>query len=196
MTRKQHNDEMDQLVEALKRDGWKVGTDRTRADEFDFGLIKGRDLLAVHPDETIGEWRERTNQKLSDFSVEEVSNIISVPLDNHCIDCGFDTHPGFDGRASVEATREGRDYPIVYEPGVNEVYAVKQEVWDASGVDSHGGCLCIGCLEKRIGRKLKPSDFSADNGLNMLPPHVYTPRLLSRRFNRQQRRAMMKLLVM
>ena len=26
-------------------------------------------------------------------------------------------------------------------------------------MEPYGGCLCIGCLEKRIGRKLKPKDF-------------------------------------
>jgi hypothetical protein len=39
------------------------------------------------------------------------------------------------------------------------------------------GCLCIGCLEKRIGRRLKPKDFT-DHPFNQLPG---TPRLLNRR---------------
>jgi hypothetical protein len=29
-----------------------------------------------------------------------------------------------------------------------------------------GGCLCIGCLEKRLGRRLKPKDFPRDHPLN------------------------------
>ena len=42
----------------------------------------------------------------------------------------------------------------------------------------YSGCLCIGCLEQRIGRKLMPMDF---------PDHVFntdlpgTPRLMERR---------------
>jgi hypothetical protein len=140
--------------------------------------------------ETVGEFLTRTGKKLSDFSLQEVSNLTSTPLDNHCIDCGFDTHPGHDGRASVEAARQRRDFTVEYRPGENEVYIVRHEVWDASGVAPNGGCLCIGCLETRIGRKLTPTDFPMENGLNQLPPHVYTPRLRSRLFNRQARRAM------
>ena len=42
------------------------------------------------------------------------------------------------------------------------------------------GCLCIGCLEKRIGRRLKPKDFLRGDPFNddLLPG---TPRLLKRR---------------
>ncbi len=42
----------------------------------------------------------------------------------------------------------------------------------------YSGCLCIGCLEKRIGRRLTPEDF---------PDHVFntsipgSPRLMERR---------------
>jgi hypothetical protein len=42
---------------------------------------------------------------------------------------------------------------------------------------SYGGCLCIGCLEKRIGRRLIADDF-ADHPFNSLPG---TPRLMERR---------------
>jgi hypothetical protein len=43
------------------------------------------------------------------------------------------------------------------------------EPWD--------GCLCVGCLEKRIGRRLTPDDFD-DHVFNDLPG---TPRLMERR---------------
>src|SRR6516165_8084405 len=33
-----------------------------------------------------------------------------------------------------------------------EVYIVTKEVWQATGLEGWGGCLCTGCLEKRIGR--------------------------------------------
>jgi hypothetical protein len=41
-----------------------------------------------------------------------------------------------------------------------------------------GGCLCVGCLEKRIGRELIPDDFDADHVFNYAYPG--TPRLLER----------------
>jgi hypothetical protein len=31
-----------------------------------------------------------------------------------------------------------------------------------------GGCLCIRCLEKRLGRQLKPKDFLRDHEFNDL----------------------------
>jgi hypothetical protein len=42
----------------------------------------------------------------------------------------------------------------------SEVYIVRPKVWQATGLTR--GCLCIGCLEKRIGRRLRPKDFRND----------------------------------
>ena len=36
---------------------------------------------------------------------------------------------------------------------------MKAQIWKAAGLEPMGGCLCIGCLEKRIGRKLTSGDF-------------------------------------
>jgi hypothetical protein len=56
-----------------------------------------------------------------------------------CRDCGFDTFH-------------------------REYYMVKRRVWLRAGMlydHAEGdGCLCIGCVEHRIGRKLKPTDFT------------------------------------
>ena len=46
-----------------------------------------------------------------------------------------------------------------------------------AGMEPYGGCLCIGCLEKRIGRVLAPRDFP-DHPFRLLPG---TKRLLERR---------------
>jgi len=58
----------------------------------------------------------------------------------HCVDCGISTIS-------------------TVENGVDEYYVLKNDVWAASGLDPHGGELCIGCLEKRLGRKLNRNDF-------------------------------------
>jgi hypothetical protein len=55
---------------------------------------------------------------------------------------------------------------------------VKPAVWKAAGVADMGGCLCIGCLEKRIGRTLVLKDFNRNHPFYMLPG---TERLLNRR---------------
>ena len=47
-------------------------------------------------------------------------------------------------------------------------------------MEDFGGCLCIGCLEKRIGRKLKPKDFLRGHPFNR-PQLPGTKRLLERR---------------
>jgi hypothetical protein len=51
-------------------------------------------------------------------------------------------------------------------------------VWAKTGLDCYGGCLCIGCLESRLGRQLEPKDFQPDHRLNWLPG---TERLMKRR---------------
>jgi hypothetical protein len=51
-------------------------------------------------------------------------------------------------------------------------------VWKKAGMEPYGGCLCIGCLEKRLGRKLKPKDFQSGHPFKDLRG---TPRLIERR---------------
>jgi hypothetical protein len=57
-----------------------------------------------------------------------------------CVDCGVETLPADERRA--------------------EWYMVTDHVWAATGMDEFDGCLCIGCLEARIGRPLTATDFT------------------------------------
>jgi hypothetical protein len=104
---------------------------------------------------------------------------------NHCVDCGFDTAPGAPTRADAEEAATAqiaagiKNWSFRWEASsADELYFVHDHVWKASGMEPWGGCLCIGCLEKRIGRQLTPDDF---------PDHVFnthlpgTPRLMERR---------------
>jgi hypothetical protein len=50
----------------------------------------------------------------------------------HCVDCDTNTN------------------------AIDEYYMVHDVVWPLDG----NGMLCIGCLEARIGRRLKPADFT------------------------------------
>jgi hypothetical protein len=52
-----------------------------------------------------------------------------------CLDCGVDT------------------------VAVGEYYTLFDDVWLAANPDYYG-MLCIGCLEKRLGRELTPDDFT------------------------------------
>jgi hypothetical protein len=109
-----------------------------------------------------------------------------------CVDCGVNTFPGTKNRAEVEQicraqkcapslSAHDKNAPLAtieFGPST-EVYIVRDSVWKQAGMEPWGGCLCIGCIEKRIGRKLTPRDF---------PKHPFnddelpgTVRLMSRR---------------
>ena len=76
-----------------------------------------------------------------------------------CIDCGVDTTP------DTFLKRGGRR-PIWYRW---EWYMVHDEIWVQAGMPHRkfetgygtSGFLCIGCLETRIGRKLRRADFTS-----------------------------------
>jgi hypothetical protein len=107
-----------------------------------------------------------------------------IPESWECIDCGMNTAPGCLNR--VEMENAAKALGVLWKTeGVtqhidnrSEIYAVRDSVWKKAGVERMGGCLCIGCLEKRIGRSLKPKDFPRGEPLNQTPG---TPRLLQRR---------------
>ena len=114
---------------------------------------------------------------------EKVSARGAVPESWNCIDCGINTAPGCSNRAQIDqafaapSVRAKQTVPHTFDER-SEVYMVKPAVWKAAGMDEQGGCLCIGCLEKRLGRTLTPKDFPRHDPLNWLPG---TERLLSRR---------------
>jgi hypothetical protein len=95
-----------------------------------------------------------------------------IPDSYICVDCHMDTWPGHLTRAAAEqsmraARAAGKEWrqTLTFTPET-EVYYVHPHVWAASGVDFWSGCLCIGCLEARIGRRLQPFDFIPDNPFN------------------------------
>jgi len=108
-----------------------------------------------------------------------------VPESWQCIDCGFNTHPGGANRAEIDAAfsvlaADPKGGVLTHYGEDTEVYTVREAVWKRAGMEPWGGCLCIGCLENRIGRRLKPKDFPRDHAFNN-PNMPGTPRLLSRR---------------
>jgi len=83
-----------------------------------------------------------------------------------CVDCGIDTCPRTGKRGS---RRKGRW----------EYYMVHNAVWAKAGMEPDGGHLCIGCLERRLGRMLRPRDFT-DAPINDPDIPWRTKRLVSR----------------
>jgi hypothetical protein len=96
-----------------------------------------------------------------------------------CVDCGFNTAPGCLNREQMEqAMAHPWEEPKPYVNHLSEVYMVTPEIWKAVDMEPKDGCLCIGCLEERLGRTLTPKDFFPKHPLNKFPG---TERLLSRR---------------
>ena len=105
-----------------------------------------------------------------------------TPESWNCVDCGVNTAPGFLNRVELEKAYEaalaaGTSVTTLTFDEHTEVYTVREKVWAAAGMESMGGCLCVGCLEKRLGRRLRPKDFRGDDFANM----PGTPRLMKRR---------------
>ena len=96
-----------------------------------------------------------------------------------CVDCGINTAPGFLIRKELDLALTLHGVAENFLTAESEVYTVTNEVWRATRLEGWGGCLCIGCLEQRIGRRLKPDDFVADHPLNA--PHLPATRRLRRR---------------
>lgn len=68
---------------------------------------------------------------------------------------------------------------------IKEYYMVSDACWKRSGMKCFGGMLCIGCLETRLGEKLKAINFKdcALNWRNLTIPDMASTRLLSRLMN-------------
>jgi hypothetical protein len=94
-----------------------------------------------------------------------------------CIDCGVNTAPGIPDGRMIRVLIELTGSCATHIGGDAEVYMVRKHIWKKAGMTPLGGCLCVGCLEKRWGRRLKPKDFP-EHILNRTPG---TPRLLERR---------------
>ena len=107
-------------------------------------------------------------------------NKAGVPESWNCIDCGMNTGPGIPTRTKLKAASTVIDNvgsATASFDDASEIYHVRNPVWRKAG--NPDGCLCIGCLERRIGRRLTPKDFPSEHSLNRT---AGTPRLLERRW--------------
>jgi hypothetical protein len=64
-------------------------------------------------------------------------------------------------------------------------YSVEDAVWAASGLEPGGGLLCIGCLERRLGRRLKRDDFAPHPFTNEISSGSHQSLRLRNRLSRQ-----------
>lgn len=103
-----------------------------------------------------------------------------IPESWLCVDCGVNTAPGMMNRKQLDLAFALHEEAPQRMSDQQEVYTVTKEVWRASGLEDFGGCLCIGCLEKRIGRRLTPKDFLPGHKFNA-PTFPASRRLRKRR---------------
>src|SRR6516165_208032 len=114
-------------------------------------------------------------------SIEPIRNVIV----SKCRDCGMKTWPV----NSIEPDGEGHKLNVAL--NTCEHFWLWDEVWAETGLETCGGTLCVGCAEKRLGRKLTSNDFQfGDNGYNV--PDLATERLLSRMLPRGYRRKILR----
>ena len=104
-----------------------------------------------------------------------------VPESWACIDCGVNPAPRLLNRKQMEqdfaVIRIEQNHDQIVDE-LSEVYTVRSKIWEAAGMQPMGGCLCIGCLERRLGRMLTARDFLPKHPFNTFPG---TERLLARR---------------
>jgi hypothetical protein len=106
--------------------------------------------------------------------IDENDNVTESWL---CVDCGFNTAPGFPDGPTMRAQLAVTGKSDTYIDTDTEIYFVREVIWAKAGMKTWGGCLCIGCLEKRLGRRLRRKDFRGDP-FTRFP---CTPRLRDRR---------------
>jgi hypothetical protein len=115
---------------------------------------------------------------------------ILAEAQHECADCGVPTTPGVTklGAGAEFAGEEVIQIQVTPEiqmrvtPGTWEFYRVADRVWKKAGMPKNGGgSLCVGCIEKRLKRKLVPQDFDfGPKGEGYNVPELSTPRLRSR----------------
>jgi hypothetical protein len=128
-----------------------------------------------------------TDRKLDDCqSVDEIADYLTGRMSEHylCIDCGHNTHPGAATKREVaEALWRDRQNGVEWQDTVpmaqtlrNTWCAIKYGQMRAWSLGA--GASASVCLEKRLGRRLRPKDFQHRHPFNTLPG---SERLLKRR---------------
>jgi hypothetical protein len=80
-------------------------------------------------------------------ALEAILDLLSHP----CLDCGMETSPV----SRVELDKEGGcRFRVAFNS--SEQFLLWPHIWAETGLGPHDGALCVGCAEKRLGRRLRP----------------------------------------
>lgn len=112
-------------------------------------------------------------------NVTEATTASGYPHSWICLRCGLNTAPGCLSAAQLaDGFKSLRLKPNATEITIDDrckVYAVKSSIWEIAGVEI--GCMCIACLESRLGTMVMPRDFDRRHSCHSLPG---TRRLIDR----------------
>jgi hypothetical protein len=123
--------------------------------ELPWAIDDGLDVETLHA--IVGLW-EANNDEIT------FDSLVRLGSPSSCDGCGIDVTPyDFYGQPVADSW---------------EWFMVTDEVWQAASGDPSARFLCVGCLEARISRRLRPEDFS-DFAVNEISG-LTTPRLASR----------------
>jgi hypothetical protein len=75
-----------------------------------------------------------------------------------CVDCGVNTAPRCKSGPKTRAELAAKGWCTNAYDWKTEIYHVDDAVWKRAGMREWNGCLCVGCIERRIGRRLRPRD--------------------------------------
>jgi len=95
-----------------------------------------------------------------------------------CVDCGRNTASGVLNGPTARRQLKRRGKHKTRITTKDEIYTLRNATWKKARMEAWGGCLCVGCIEKRLRRKLTPKDFDWEHPFNGFP---CTRRLLNRR---------------
>jgi hypothetical protein len=122
-------------------------------------------------------FQKDAREKLVDIDLD--ADLTDASDSWNCVDCGKDTAPDFlTKQRALDCIQAGqKKYTLRFNSDC-EVYMVRDAIWKQAGMEPWGGCLCVLCLEKRLGRELKFNDFVHSHEFNQLPG---SPLLMKRR---------------
>jgi hypothetical protein len=122
------------------------------------------------------EMREWTQEQWAEFAKSpdrDPGDLRGIVCESHkCVDCGYVTLDAPERVETEKLYRAGEETfgAIKLNWETTETYFLRPAIWAKIGMKPHGGCLCVGCLQKRalkhLGRRIKPKDFDRNHPFN------------------------------
>jgi hypothetical protein len=152
--------------EELLRIADEAGNLADALDEAPFAVDRGelRDLLVREFEPDLAA---PCAQLLFEEVIDDIARIVARAYTAQVLDLQDAIQVAYAGvdveEAARDAALERRFHCLdcdVHTSAIGEYYMLRDEVWAETGVAPNGGMLCLKCAEKRLGRQLRPEDFT------------------------------------